>query len=113
MNLESLTERVGGDFETTLDWSNILSLGEQQRLSFARVLLYKPDLVFLDEGSSALDEANEASLYSLLRNLHCSYVSIGHRSTLRGFHDLLLMVKGDGEWELTKCAPAEPKSEVG
>lgn len=112
VNLESLAERVGGDFETVLDWSNILSLGEQQRLSFARVLLYKPDLVFLDEASSALDEANEESLYALLRGLHCSYVSIGHRSTLRGFHDILLVVKGDGKWELSRCAPVEGPAQV-
>ncbi len=112
VNLESLTERVSADFQTTLDWSNILSLGEQQRLSFARVLLYKPDLVFLDEASSALDEANEKSLYELLRSLKCSYVSIGHRSTLRDYHDLLLLVKGDGDWELTACTPASPKADV-
>ena len=105
VNLESLANRVDGDFETVLDWSNILSLGEQQRLSFARVLLYKPDLVFLDEGSSALDETNEKTLYDLLRNLACSYVSVGHRSKLREYHDFLLQITGDGKWELGVCRP--------
>ena len=100
VNLETLTERVGGDFEKVLDWSNILSLGEQQRISFARVMLSKPSLAFLDEASSALDEENEEELYRLLRKSGCSFVSIGHRSTLKQFHDELLVLNGDGTWEL-------------
>ncbi len=102
VNLDSLVERVSGDFTTTLDWSNILSLGEQQRLSFARILLAKPKLVFLDEASSALDEENEAHLYEQLKSLNCSYVSVGHRSTLKKFHDFLLSGEGDGAWKLSK-----------
>ena len=78
-----------GDLETTDDWSQRLSLGEQQRLAFARIFLSEPDLVFLDEATSALDEASEASLYRLLRTAHWRpiVVSVGHRSTLRAFHD--------------------------
>ena len=49
------------------NWAQRLSIGEQQRLGFARVLLVRPEIVFLDEATSALDEAAEASLYRLLR----------------------------------------------
>ena len=102
VNLEALTDRVNGDFNASLDWSNILSLGEQQRLSFARLLLYKPDLAFLDESTSALDEENEKALYGILKETGCSYVSVGHRSTLRAFHDNLLKIESEAKWTLTK-----------
>jgi putative ATP-binding cassette transporter len=74
------------------NWSQRLSLGEQQRLSFARVLLIEPVLVFLDEATSALDEDAEAVLYRLLRQApwRPTIVSVGHRSTLRQFHDRAL-----------------------
>lgn len=97
-SLEGLVERVGGDLDTELDWSNVLSIGEQQRLSFVRLLLAKPDLAFLDEATSALDEENEEILYKLVNELGCSFVSIGHRSTLKQYHDFLLTVKGEGKW---------------
>jgi vitamin B12/bleomycin/antimicrobial peptide transport system ATP-binding/permease protein len=80
------------ELDSTQNWSHRLSLGEQQRLAFARVLLIRPAVVFLDEASSALDEASEAVLYRLLRTAEWrpTIVSIGHRSTLRAFHDEVL-----------------------
>ena len=48
--------------DSTYEWSSVLSLGEQQRLAFARLLLSKPKLVLLDESTSALDEANEVCI---------------------------------------------------
>jgi putative ATP-binding cassette transporter len=97
--LAALLEEVGlGSLAAELDdvqnWSQRLSLGEQQRLAFARILLLKPALLFLDEATSALDEASEAKLYGLLRAApwQPGIVSVGHRSTLRGFHDQILDV---------------------
>jgi putative ATP-binding cassette transporter len=83
------------------DWAHRLSPGEQQRLGFARVLLAKPRVVFLDEATSALDEGLEHTLYTLLREElpDCTIVSIGHRSSLRRFHNELLELLGDGRWE--------------
>jgi len=80
------------ELDSVENWSYRLSLGEQQRLAFARVLLIQPRLVFLDEASSALDEAGEAQLYRLLRaaSWQPTIVSIGHRTTLRAFHDSVL-----------------------
>ena len=74
------------------DWSRILSLGEQQRLAFARILLIRPDWVFLDEATSALDEPREREMYELLRQElpTMSIISVGHRSTLLSVHDTVL-----------------------
>ncbi|MDB6077434.1 MAG: transporter ATP-binding protein [Akkermansiaceae bacterium] len=102
VNLPDLGERVDGDFDRTADWANMLSLGEQQRVSFARLFLKKPAISFLDESTSALDEANEKRIYEQLRHGHFTYVSVGHRSTLLQFHDWLLTMNKGGEWQLVE-----------
>ncbi|MBV8212011.1 MAG: ABC transporter ATP-binding protein/permease [Verrucomicrobia bacterium] len=85
-----------GSYASQLDvvdnWGQRMSLGEQQRLAFARVLLAEPALVFLDEATSGLDEAGEARLYGFLRSApwQPTVVSVGHRSTLIKFHDAIL-----------------------
>ena len=84
------------------DWSRILSLGEQQRLAFARVLLSTPDYIFLDEATSALDEPREVEMYELLREElpKVTIVSVGHRSTLFKMHDVELNLDGTGNYSL-------------
>lgn len=71
------------------NWAQRLSIGEQQRLAFARVLLARPEIVFLDEATSALDAAAELSLYRLLREASWqpTIVSVGHHGNLRRVHD--------------------------
>jgi vitamin B12/bleomycin/antimicrobial peptide transport system ATP-binding/permease protein len=95
--LSAVLEQVGlsalaGELATVDNWSQRLSLGEQQRLAFARVLLARPPLLFLDESTSAMDEPSEARLYGLLRTVpwQPTIISVGHRSTLRHFHDHVL-----------------------
>jgi len=89
---EVLTAVGLGQWANRLDeeahWNRMLSLGEQQRLAIARVILLEPDFLFLDEATASLDEAAEASLYRLLheRLKGATIVSIGHRSTLGAFH---------------------------
>jgi vitamin B12/bleomycin/antimicrobial peptide transport system ATP-binding/permease protein len=92
--LKSVLREVGLDglveeLDVVDNWSQRLSLGEQQRLGFARVLLAAPALLFLDEATSGLDEPWEARLYSLLRSgsWQPTVISVGHRSTLLRLHD--------------------------
>ncbi|MBO6171607.1 MAG: ABC transporter ATP-binding protein/permease [Desulfovibrio sp.] len=94
-------EGIIARLDETDDWSRILSLGEQQRIAFARVLLARPRWVFLDEATSALDEQREKDMYDLLRRElpDTGIVSVGHRSTLFPLHDTELRMSG-GEWLL-------------
>ena len=99
VNLEGLPERVGG-FDAVLDWGQLLSLGEQQRLAFARLLLTKPAYAILDEATSALDGSNEELLYRELQNAGTTYISVGHRPSLPAYHDRVLELQGEGNWRL-------------
>lgn len=106
-NLTGLLERFGlqklaGQLDAVDDWSRILSLGEQQRLAFIRILLLRPDIVFLDESTSALDEPREAQAYDILHQMlpQMAVVSVGHRSSLLNCHDKQLVLAGDGYWKL-------------
>ena len=74
------------------DWSHVLSVGEQQRLAFVRAHIQEPVWLFLDEATSALDEETEAKMYNLIgeRLANTTIVSIGHRSTLNKYHQLVL-----------------------
>jgi putative ATP-binding cassette transporter len=84
------------------DWAKGLSVGEQQRIAFARVLLTKPRAVFFDESTSALDEGLELMLYELIRSEFpdAILVSVSHRSTVEQFHARHLELVGDGQWRL-------------
>ncbi|MDH9219806.1 MULTISPECIES: ATP-binding cassette domain-containing protein [Moraxella] len=85
------------------NWTQKLSLGEQQRLAMARVLLHRPSVVFLDEATASMDEGLENAMYGLLMSLpNTTLISVGHRSTLLKYHDTKLEVMGDGAWQVTK-----------
>jgi putative ATP-binding cassette transporter len=101
VNLDEIFQRVDGDLGKVVDWTNVLSLGEQQRVAFARLYLKMPAIAFLDEATSALDEENERMLYETLRESGIAYVSVGHRSTLKEYHDTLLVLSRDGSSELS------------
>ena len=88
------------DLDIKQDWQRLLSLGEQQRLAFARLLLNSPKVVVLDEATSALDVETESRLYALLRDRELSFISVGHRPTLKDFHDTVLELSGDCDWRL-------------
>ena len=105
VQLGDLLSRLGNDLDSKADWAGMLSLGEQQRLAFARVLLSRPLLVLMDESTSALDTKNERLLYQSLKEAGVTFVSVGHRPTLLKFHENLLVLNGDGAggWELKKC----------
>ena len=99
VNLPDLAERFGG-LDAERDWEKVLSIGEQQRLAFARVLLTRPRYAMLDEATSALDVANEESLYRQLAATETTLVSVGHRSSILKYHKHVLELTGEGGWQL-------------
>lgn len=99
VNLADLDERLGG-FDAEQDWSDVLSLGEQQRLTFARLLLNKPNYAILDEATSALDQGNEERLYQHLQAIGTTFLSVGHRPTLVNYHQCVLELSQDQTWHM-------------
>ena len=99
VNLPDLVDRCGG-FDVEFDFEKILSVGERQRLAFARVLLKHPGHVLLDEATSALDSENESSLYRQLIATSTTFVSVSHRPALVKYHSQVLELTVDGGWRL-------------
>ncbi len=99
VNLSSLSTRYP-NLDVKQDWPRILSLGEQQRLAFARLLLNSPRFAVLDEATSALDIETEKKLYNLLKKRDLSMISVGHRPSLKDFHQNILELSGNGNWKL-------------
>ncbi|MGD1714685.1 ABC transporter ATP-binding protein/permease [Dapis sp. BLCC M172] len=99
VNLPKLAERFGG-LDAVENWSQVLSVGEQQRVAFARLLLTKPNYVILDEATSALDVPSEELLYQQLQGKSTTFISVGHRPTLKNYHQQLLEITTDESWEL-------------
>ncbi|POY44685.1 ABC transporter ATP-binding protein [Avibacterium gallinarum] len=98
VNLGHLTDKL----EQEQDWTRVLSLGEQQRLAFARLLLHKPQVAFLDEATASMDEGLEDAMYQLLKSElpNTTIISVGHRSTLLKHHRLHLQIQPDKSWKL-------------
>lgn len=86
---------LGDKLDEVADWSHVLSVGEQQRVAFARALLIAPEWLFLDEATSALDEETEVVMYNNLQNYlpDTTVISVGHRSTLAVFHSATLLIE--------------------
>jgi vitamin B12/bleomycin/antimicrobial peptide transport system ATP-binding/permease protein len=89
VNLPDLAQRHNG-FDSEQNWAEVLSLGEQQRLIFARLLINKPSYAILDEATSALDGKNEQLLYQQLQASGMTFLSVGHRESLSNYHQSIL-----------------------
>ncbi len=101
VNLPDLAERYDEGFDTVEEWGDVLSLGEQQRLSFARVLIHQPTYTILDEATSALDRTNEEQLYGHLATAKMAYISVGHRESLENYHQSVLRLAEDHTWKIS------------
>ncbi|XP_066132336.1 lysosomal cobalamin transporter ABCD4 isoform X2 [Saccopteryx bilineata] len=97
-----VTRTEGLDHQVDWNWYDVLSPGEMQRLSFARLFYLQPKYAVLDEASSALTEEAEGELYRIGQQLGMTFVSVGHRRSLEKFHSLVLKLCGEGRWELTR-----------
>ncbi len=103
VNLPDLAQRFGG-FDAEELWSEVLSQGEQQRVSFARILTNQPKYAILDEATSALDAENEARLYRDLRSSGVTILSVGHNTSLTQYHDEILALAEDCSWRLVPAS---------
>ncbi|MEM7725767.1 MAG: ABC transporter ATP-binding protein/permease [Cyanobacteria bacterium P01_A01_bin.45] len=99
VNLDLIGNKIDS-LDTVVDCSKVLSLGEQQRLAFARLLLIQPKYAILDEATSSLDVKNEKLLYTELKRTSITYISVGHRSTLKQYHQLVLRLNSDRTYEV-------------
>jgi putative ATP-binding cassette transporter len=93
VGLSGLADRL----DEQAHWQQRLSLGEQQRLTVVRSILFEPDWLLLDEATASLDEPAELQVYTLIRERlpHATIVSVGHRSTLRALHNRCIEVDRD------------------
>jgi ABC-type uncharacterized transport system fused permease/ATPase subunit len=87
-----------------------LSVGEQQRLAFARLLLHAPRYALLDEATSALDLDNEPRLYQALQATSTTYISVGHRPSLRQYHQQVLELTTGQGWRLAAISDNIPNA---
>jgi vitamin B12/bleomycin/antimicrobial peptide transport system ATP-binding/permease protein len=99
VNLPDLEQRSGG-LNAEQNWGEVLSLGEQQRLIFARLLINKPRYAILDEATSALDPQNEKQLYQQLQASGMTFLSVGHRESLSDYHQSILDLTAAQTWSL-------------
>ena len=98
-HLSGLLSRYG---DTCRDnWYTELSPGEQQRLAWVRMLYHKPRLAVLDEATSGVSEDLETTMYTEALRLGITLVSVGHRASLRQYHDTVLAIREGGSWSLT------------
>ncbi len=98
-DLEAVFKRAGG-LDIERDWHDILALGEQQLLAFARVVLYKPSFVFLDRVTTALTPEQVAHALRLLRGYEITYITVGGVDDRLTDYDAILEIDVSGEWTL-------------
>jgi vitamin B12/bleomycin/antimicrobial peptide transport system ATP-binding/permease protein len=98
-----VAELAGKDVDLSAlgSWAEVFSLGEQQRVAFARLLRMQPIIAFLDEATSALDVDTEGEMYALLKSTCKGFVSVGHRPQLAAFHTHILRWQSPGVWNLS------------
>lgn len=115
--LETILEKVNlqhlltenNSFDKEINWEQVLSLGEQQRLAFARLLINRPTFTILDEATSALDLANEARLYQQLQETQTTFISVGHRESLLNYHQAVLELTENSHWQLSTVEDYQQK----
>ena len=101
VGLSTLADRL----DEHAHWQQKLSLGEQQRLTVVRSILFEPDWLLLDEATASLDEPAERMVYALLREQlpRATIVSVGHRSTLRALHHRSIEIGQRHAHEVMPC----------
>jgi len=99
VHLEYLLERDGG-WDAIADWAVVLSGGEKQRISIARLYYHRPTFALFDESTSAVHEEVEDDIYQRIKELGITLVTVSHRRSLRKHHDVELRFDGRGHYEI-------------
>lgn len=99
IGLSRVVRRVGG-LDAERHWDEILSLGEQQLLSVARLLLMAPRFAFLDRLGTTLDTEQVALVLGLLKAASISYLSLADTDDKLSDYDAVLELLCDGAWAL-------------
>ena len=105
LGLDHVLHRVNGDLSAVRRWTEDLSLGEQQRVAVARVLVHRPKYAIMDEITAANDLAHEQVMYESILETCEAVVSVGHRTSLEAYHTHRLTVLGEheeGQWRIEK-----------
>lgn len=100
VHLEYLLEREGG-WDASSDWSVVLSGGEKQRISIARLYYHRPTFALLDESTSAVHEEVEDGIYRGCKDIGITLITVSHRISVRKHHDIQLRFDGKGGFEVT------------
>lgn len=97
VRLGYLVGREGG-WDSVNDWNDVLSGGEKQRVAMARLIYHKPLYAILDECTSAVSVDVEGHLYSYMKQVGITLITVSHRETVWKYHDYLLKFLGDRQY---------------
>ncbi|KAF9901448.1 ATP-binding cassette sub- D member 4 [Linnemannia zychae] len=115
VRLEHLADTLENDFDQvlTLDWTKMLSPGEQQKLAFARLFYARPMFAVLDESTCSMDSISEKEMFRQCRLLNITCITVCHQASLEKFHQQRIALDGEGGWSCSEISPQRGHGRFG